>query len=74
MDLTWIPSVANFIMVNVERPGDEVFKELLPMGVIVRSMAEYGYPEYIRVTIGTEEQNIKFLKALAEVLGRNAAV
>ena len=74
MDLTWIPSVANFLLINVERPGDEVFKSLLPKGVIVRAMAEYGYPEYIRVTIGTREQNEKFIKSLAEVLDRNAPV
>jgi histidinol-phosphate aminotransferase len=74
MDLTWVPSVANFILVNVEKPGTEVFQALLHKGVIVRPMAEYDYPEYIRVTIGTKEQNMRFIKALGEVLGRNAIV
>lgn len=74
MDLTWVPSVANFVLIDVERNGEEVFQKLLPKGVIVRPMGEYNYPEFIRVTIGTKEQNVKFLKALAEVLGRNAPV
>jgi len=74
MDLTWVPSVANFLLINVERPGMEVFQKLLPKGVIVRAMTEYGYPEYIRVTIGTREENVKFIKTLGEVLGRDVSV
>jgi len=74
MDLTWVPSVANFVLINVERRCEEVFQALLRKGVIVRPMAEYKYPKYIRVTIGTKEQNERFIKALGEVLGRNAPV
>lgn len=70
MELTWVPSVANFVLVNVEKEGSEVFQALLRKGVIVRPMAEYGYPTYIRVTIGTPEENERFIKSLGEVLGR----
>ena len=58
-------------MVDVGSRGksaDEVFKQLLPLGVIVRSMASYGYPQHIRVNIGKPEENIRFLEALQKVL------
>ncbi len=65
--LPYVPSVANFVLVNV---GDAnlVFKALLQKGIIVRSMVSYKMPEWIRVSIGTNEQNLAFLKALEEVL------
>ncbi len=74
LGLDWVPTATNFLLVNVAQPAQETFEKMLPKGVIVRAMAEYGYPEHIRVTIGTKEQNEKFLRSLAEVLGRNAPV
>lgn len=68
--LEFVPSVANFILVKV---GDaaSVFKALLQKGIIVRSMVSYQMPEWIRVSIGTNEQNIAFLKALDAVLKKS---
>ncbi|KJS30916.1 MAG: histidinol-phosphate aminotransferase [Desulfatitalea sp. BRH_c12] len=57
-------SQANFFLVDVGRPADEVFQALLHHGVIVRSMRAYGYPRFIRVSIGLPEENRRFLKAL----------
>jgi len=74
LNLEWVPTVTNFLLINVRRPAGEVFEKMLPKGVIVRAMTEYGYPEHIRVTIGTREQNEKFLKCLAEVLEQNGPV
>ena len=65
--LTYVPSVANFILVNVG-DANRIFKALLEKGIIVRSMVSYKMPEWIRVSIGTSEQNMAFLKALEEVL------
>ncbi len=63
LGLEWIPSHGNFITVRVGK-GAEVYKRLLKRGVIVRPVANYGMPEHLRVTIGTAEENERFLVAL----------
>ncbi|HDK38216.1 MAG TPA: histidinol-phosphate transaminase [Thiolapillus brandeum] len=68
MGLSWIPSIGNFITVNLQRDGAEVYQRLLEKGVIVRPVANYDLPEHIRVTVGTETENQRFLEALQEVL------
>jgi histidinol-phosphate aminotransferase len=67
LGLSWIPSHGNFVCVKVGK-GTEVFQRLLRQGVIVRPIAAYGMPEYLRVSIGTESENARFLSALATVL------
>ncbi len=69
MDLEFIPSFGNFVCVKVGDAGP-IFQELLKQGVIVRPVASYGMPEYLRVSIGTESQNARFLEALTLALGR----
>ena len=69
MDVEYVPSVANFVLVNVKRDGKEVFQELLTKGVIARPVAGYGLPTHLRVSIGTHEENLKFLQAFKEVMG-----
>lgn len=63
MGLTYVPSTANFVLVNV-KDADKVFKKLMAKGIIVRSMVSYRLPEWIRVSIGTPEQNQRFLAEL----------
>lgn len=65
--LPFIPSHGNFISVKV---GDaaRVNLALMKQGVIVRPVANYGMPEYLRVTIGTAAENARFLDALAAAL------
>ena len=65
--LEFVPSFANFILVKTGR-GVEVFTELQKLKVIVRPMAGYGLPDWIRITVGSPEQNEKALSALAEVV------
>lgn len=67
MGLEHIPSVANFVCVKVG-DGARVYEALLREGVIVRPVANYGLPQYLRVTIGLAEENRRFLDALARVL------
>lgn len=57
-----VPTEANFFLVKVGN-GTEVYNKLLKQGVIVRPMASYNMDEYIRVTIGTEAQNKRFMEA-----------
>ncbi len=67
LGLSWIPSHGNFVSFKVGQ-GAEIFRRLLKHGVIVRPIASYGMPEYVRVTIGTEYENARFLSALEIVL------
>jgi len=68
MGLEYVPSVANFILIDVGRDGQEVFKAMLKFGVITRDMRQYGLANFIRVTIGTPKENLKFLSVLNKVL------
>lgn len=68
MGLPYIPSKANFVMVNVKRPCRPVFEALLRQGVIVRTGDIFEMPTFLRVTIGTPAQNERFLHALEAVL------
>ncbi len=68
LGLEYVPSAANFILVKVG-DGQRVFNELQRLGVIVRPMASYQLPEWIRLTIGTPRQNKRCLDALRKVLG-----
>ncbi len=65
--LEFVPSFANFILVKTGN-GVEVFNELQKRKVIVRPMAGYGLADWIRITIGTPEQNRAVLNALKEIL------
>jgi histidinol-phosphate aminotransferase len=67
LGLEWVPSQANFILVKVG-DGAAVFEALQKRGVIVRPVASYGLPEWLRVTVGTPEQNERLLAALSAVL------
>jgi histidinol-phosphate aminotransferase len=68
LGLDWIPSYGNFITVRVGR-APEIYKRLLKRGVIVRPVGGgYQLPEHLRVTIGTAEENERFLSALAASL------
>ncbi|MBS0663955.1 MAG: histidinol-phosphate transaminase [Verrucomicrobia bacterium] len=64
----FVPSVANFILVHVG-DGLKVFDTLQRRGVIVRPVKSYGLPEWIRVTVGTREQNERLLAELKRALG-----
>ncbi len=58
---------ANFILVDIGRSADEVYEKLLYKGVIVRSMSSYGYPEYLRITIGLEKENDLLIESLKDI-------
>jgi len=62
------PAYGNFIMVDTGKPADAVFGELLRRGIIVRGGHQLGFPTMLRVTVGSNEQNEKFVAVLEEVL------
>lgn len=68
LGLKFVPSHANFVLVKVG-DGKALFNALLQRGVIIRDMTSYGLPEWVRVSIGTMEQNTRFITELNTVLG-----
>ncbi len=68
LGLTFLPSAANFLLVRV---GDSqrVFTELQKRGVIIRPMGGYRLPEWVRISVGAPEENVRCVAALEEVLG-----
>jgi histidinol-phosphate aminotransferase len=71
LGLDYIPSQANFILIRVPKPGREVFEAMLRLGVIIRAMDAYDFPDFIRVNVGLPRENQRFLAALERVLGMN---
>ena len=67
LGLDYIPSYGNFVCVRVGQ-AVAVYQALLKQGVIVRPVAGYGMPEYLRVSIGSQEQNARFLGAQSKCL------
>jgi len=70
--IPFVPSHGNFLLVKVGDAG-RVYQRLLEQGVIVRPVANYGLPEYLRVTIGLPAENRRFLAALKGALAGAAA-
>jgi histidinol-phosphate aminotransferase len=63
----YVPTCSNFIFMDVGKPSKDVDAAMLKQGVIIRPMAGWGFPTAIRISIGTHEQNVKFLQALDSV-------
>ena len=68
LGLEYIPSYGNFVSFRI-RDAAHIYRRLLELGVIVRPVANYAMPDYLRVTIGLEAENEKFLSALRQALG-----
>jgi histidinol-phosphate aminotransferase len=67
MGLEYVPSQANFILVKVG-DGNTVFQKMLDKGVIIRAMAEYKLPAWVRISVGTMEQNLRCIATLKGIL------
>jgi histidinol-phosphate aminotransferase len=67
MKIQFVPGVANFLMVNVG-DGLAVFDQLLRRNIIVRPLKGYGLPEWIRISVGTMQENEKCIVALRKVI------
>ncbi len=68
LDLCYIPSVTNFILFEAGRDARLIAMKLLRRGVIVREMGAWGLENFIRVTIGTEKENRRFIEELKRVI------
>ncbi|MEC8025622.1 MAG: histidinol-phosphate transaminase [Myxococcota bacterium] len=68
LDLTPVPSFTNFVLFDCHRVAKPIYDALLKEGVIVRPMHAYGLPNHLRVNVGTEAENERFLSTLRRVL------
>lgn len=66
--LTILPAAGNFITFFTPGPAQPVYEALLRRGVIVRPLLPYGMPSHLRVSVGTPQENRRFLQTLGEVL------
>jgi len=73
LGVRYVPSRANFILVDVGRSAADIYQKLLHEGVIVRPMTPFGMETALRITVGTPEENRKLVNALRMVLGKKSA-
>jgi histidinol-phosphate aminotransferase len=66
--IRYVPSQTNFFLIDLARDAGTVYEGMLRQGVIVRPMTGYGYPRCIRINVGLQRENQRFIKALDEVL------
>ncbi|WP_231514899.1 histidinol-phosphate transaminase [Oceanobacillus salinisoli] len=70
LGLSYVETTSNFILVQLGPDAEKLYNDLLAKGVIVRYGKIWGLPEYVRVTIGTKEENEFFVEVLKEVLSK----
>jgi histidinol-phosphate aminotransferase len=68
LGLRYYPTFANFIFVDFDQDSRVIFEGLQRRGVIARTIKEYGFPNALRITIGTPDQNRRLIRAIEEVL------
>jgi histidinol-phosphate aminotransferase len=68
LGLFYVRSHTNFVLVRVGPAADRVFHELLKRGVIVRPCGGYALPEFLRITVGNDAQNVRLVESLKIVL------
>ena len=72
MQLRFVPGAGNFALVHVG-DGARIFRELLERRIIVRALKGYNLAEWVRISIGTMEQNRRCIAALKEILAGQLA-
>ena len=69
LGLRYVPSKGNFLLVDFARDAMPVFEQLLHKGIITRPVANYGLPNCLRISIGTEDEMQRLTKTLEQVCG-----
>ena len=70
LGLPVVPSIGNFVLVDLGRPSGPIYESLLREGIITRPVAHYGLPDHLRITVGLPEQNRRVLAVLGRIMGR----
>ena len=73
LGLKGIPSAGNFVLIDMGQPALPIFDALLHQAVIVRPVGNYGLPNHLRITMGTQEENTRLIEALEHVLEATSA-
>lgn len=68
LGLSYKKTEANFIFIDLQKDADGLFLEMMGQEVIIRPLTSFGLPQAIRVSVGTKEQNEKFVSALKQIL------
>ncbi|MBU4148807.1 MAG: histidinol-phosphate transaminase [Candidatus Omnitrophica bacterium] len=68
LGLRYIPSVTNFVLFEAGKDASKICKKLMKQGVIVREMNAWGLDNFIRVTVGKEKENKRFIKELKKII------
>ena len=70
LGVTRIPSATNFVTTlwESEEKAKSIAEKLLDEGIIVRQLNAFGWPEYIRISIGLEHENDQFIQTLASII------
>ncbi len=66
--LMYVPSVTNFVLFEVGKDASQICRKLLKKGVIVRDMKAWGLDTFLRVTVGREKENKRFIKELRKII------
>lgn len=77
LNLSYLPSAGNFVLVKVgddDGAGNRMNLELLKRGIIVRPVGNYGLPQWLRISIGLQEENAAFIHALRDIVAQNKAL
>lgn len=70
LGLSSLPSITNFITVDMGPDAQAIYEALLKHGIIVRPLVPYAMPNHLRITVGTEAQNQRLIKALEIILAK----
>lgn len=68
LGIEYVPTQANFFLIKVPIGGKKTYELMLREGVIVRAMDSFGLPDYIRINVGLQEENERFIRTLSKVL------
>ncbi len=73
LGLSFIPSVTNFVTIDLQQAAMPIYQALLQQGIITRPLMAYNMPNHLRVTLGTHAQNQRFLQALQHTIAQIGA-
>ena len=68
LGLSYVPSAGNFLLIHFDKDATPIFEALLKSGAIVRPVGNYGLPNSLRVSVGTEQENARFLESLKAII------
>lgn len=62
------PSLTNFTLVDLGKPVDSIYRQLLNLGIVVRPLGPWGLPDHLRISVGTSEEIDSVIATLSKVL------